>query len=95
MLGGRYRLLDRLGEGGMSVIWRARDEVLGRDVAVKVLSARFAGDPSSRQRVRAEAQAVAKLSHAIERPERGFEPLPRRVPLSRVGGRPSPGRRPT
>ena len=63
MLGGRYRLLDRLGEGGMSVIWRARDEVLGRDVAVKVLSARFAADPSSRQRIRAEAQAVAKLSH--------------------------------
>jgi serine/threonine-protein kinase len=63
MLGGRYRLLDRLGEGGMSVIWRARDEVLGRDVAVKVLSARFAAEPSSRQRIRAEAQAVAKLSH--------------------------------
>jgi serine/threonine-protein kinase len=63
MLGGRYRLLDRLGEGGMSVIWRACDEVLGREVAVKVLSARLAADPSSRQRIRAEAQAVARLSH--------------------------------
>jgi serine/threonine-protein kinase len=47
----------------MSVIWRARDEVLGRDVAVKVLSARLAADPTSRRRIRAEAQAVAKLSH--------------------------------
>jgi eukaryotic-like serine/threonine-protein kinase len=63
VLGGRYRLVERLGEGGMSVIWRARDEVLGRDVAVKVLSARQAADPSSRQRIWAEAQAVARLSH--------------------------------
>jgi eukaryotic-like serine/threonine-protein kinase len=63
VLGGRYKLAERLGEGGMSVVWRARDEVLARDVAVKLLSTRYLTDFSSRQRIRAEAQAAAKLSH--------------------------------
>ncbi|WP_239169207.1 serine/threonine-protein kinase [Paractinoplanes deccanensis] len=62
-LGGRYKLLGRLGSGGMAVVWRARDEVLGRRVAVKVLAARFAGDPQSRARIRDEARAAAALSH--------------------------------
>jgi serine/threonine-protein kinase len=63
VLGGRYRLDERLGEGGMSVVWRAYDEVLRRPVAVKLLSARFLADWASRQRIRTEAQAVARLSH--------------------------------
>ena len=63
MLGGRYRLERKLGEGGMSVVWYARDEVLGRPVAVKVLAARLVRDEKSRRRIRAEAQAVARLSH--------------------------------
>ncbi|NJC65723.1 protein kinase [Planosporangium flavigriseum] len=63
LLTDRYRLLDRLGAGGMSVVWRAHDEVLGRHVAVKMLSSRFAGDAGSRDRIRAEAQAAARLSH--------------------------------
>src|SRR4051794_21862729 len=62
-LGGRYRLLDPIGTGGMSVVWRARDVVLDRDVAVKVLSVDLAGDAASRERIRAEALAVAKLQH--------------------------------
>ncbi|XVU24527.1 protein kinase domain-containing protein [Actinoplanes sp. CA-054009] len=62
-LGGRYKLLGELGSGGMAVVWRARDEVLGRRVAVKVLAARFAGDPQSRARIRDEARAAATLSH--------------------------------
>lgn len=84
VLGGRYRLECRLGEGGMSVVWRARDEVLGRSVAVKVLAGPFAADAQSRKRIRTEAQAVARLSHPHvtsvydygESPEEGGESLP-------------------
>ncbi|MFB9336658.1 serine/threonine-protein kinase, partial [Actinoplanes octamycinicus] len=57
-LNGRYRLLDQLGEGGMAVVWRARDLVLGRDVAVKLMATLRFGD-----RIRQEALAAAALSH--------------------------------
>jgi eukaryotic-like serine/threonine-protein kinase len=63
VLGGRYRLIERLGAGGMSVVWRAYDEVLGRPVAVKVLAAKLATNRDSRDMIRAEAQAAARLSH--------------------------------
>ena len=63
VLDGRYRLLDPVGTGGMAVVWRARDEVLGRDVAIKLLAAQLAANPSSRERIRSEAQAIARLSH--------------------------------
>ncbi|HEX6499461.1 MAG TPA: protein kinase [Micromonosporaceae bacterium] len=63
VLGGRYRLVERLGSGGMSVVWRGHDAILDRFVAVKVLSARYAAEPGFRQRIRAEAQAAARLSH--------------------------------
>jgi eukaryotic-like serine/threonine-protein kinase len=62
-LGGRYKLLNELGSGGMAVVWRARDEVLGRPVAVKLLASRYSGDPQSRARIRSEARAAANLSH--------------------------------
>ncbi|HEU4347547.1 MAG TPA: protein kinase, partial [Actinoplanes sp.] len=62
-LGGRYTLLNELGSGGMAVVWRAQDQVLGRPVAVKVLAGRYADDPGSRARIRAEARAAATLSH--------------------------------
>lgn len=63
LLNGRYRLVDRLGAGGMSVVWRAHDEVLGRDVAVKMLSPELAADPQLLQRVRLEARSAARLRH--------------------------------
>jgi eukaryotic-like serine/threonine-protein kinase len=63
VLAGRYRLVERLGTGGMSVVWRAYDEVLGRQVAVKVLAAKLTADQGSRDMIRAEAQAAARLSH--------------------------------
>src|SRR3954471_21496422 len=62
-LGGRYTLLDELGSGGMAVVWRARDEVLGRPVAVKLLAGRYSDDPQSRASIRDEARAAATLSH--------------------------------
>ncbi|MEV6602331.1 serine/threonine-protein kinase [Actinoplanes sp. NPDC051346] len=62
-VGGRYRLVERLGTGGMSVVWRGHDEVLGRPVAVKVLSPQLAADAASRARLRQEALAAARLCH--------------------------------
>ncbi len=63
LLGERYRLIERLGTGGMSVVWRGYDEVLGRQVAVKVLASRLASDRAFRHRIRTEAQAAARLCH--------------------------------
>src|SRR5690606_25522399 len=63
LLGGRYRLVDRLGKGGMSVVWRGYDDVLGRPVAVKVLDRRLAPDRMFRHRIRVEAQAAAQPCH--------------------------------
>jgi serine/threonine-protein kinase len=62
-VGGRYRLIEKLGTGGMSVVWRGYDEILGRDVAVKVLSAQLADDQGFRERLRQEALAAAGLCH--------------------------------
>jgi serine/threonine-protein kinase len=63
LLGGRYRLVERLGEGGTAVVWRAYDEVLGRGVAIKLLSPELASDTHFRARIRAEARAAARLNH--------------------------------
>jgi serine/threonine-protein kinase len=60
---GRYRVLKRLGAGGMAEVWCAEDEVLGRRVALKLLGSRFAEDPEFRERFRREAQAAAGLTH--------------------------------
>jgi serine/threonine-protein kinase len=63
LLGERYRLVERLGAGGMSVVWRGFDEVLGRQVAVKVLTPELADDRTLRYRTRLEAKAAARLCH--------------------------------
>lgn len=62
VLDGRYRLTEHLGVGGMSVVWKAHDELLSRSVAVKVLAGP-AASPAARQRIRAEARAAAQLWH--------------------------------
>ncbi|HLX36124.1 MAG TPA: Stk1 family PASTA domain-containing Ser/Thr kinase [Candidatus Limnocylindrales bacterium] len=62
-LGGRYRLIELLGQGGMATIYRARDSQLERDVAVKVLRPEYGADPDFLERFRHEAQAAASLSH--------------------------------
>ncbi|MFC8847471.1 MULTISPECIES: protein kinase [unclassified Micromonospora] len=63
LLARRYRLIDQIGAGGMSVIWRARDEVLDRTVAVKVLAPSLAADARFRDMVREEARSAAQLVH--------------------------------
>ena len=65
MLGtlGHYRLEEKLGAGGMGVVYRARDSILRREVAVKVLPDDFATDPERLARFEREAQLLASLSH--------------------------------
>jgi serine/threonine protein kinase len=63
LLAERYRLIDRVGAGGMSVVWRARDEVLDRLVAVKWLGAELADDDLFRDLIRREAWATARIKH--------------------------------
>jgi eukaryotic-like serine/threonine-protein kinase len=63
VLGGRYELHDVAGEGGMAAVWRATDRVLDRQVAVKILHARLAEEPSFLERFRAEATSSARLTH--------------------------------
>ncbi len=59
----RYRLKEKIGSGGMADVFLADDLLLGREVAIKVLHAQFASDPSFIQRFRYEAQAAANLNH--------------------------------
>lgn len=58
-----YRLIEQIGSGGMSVVWRAHDTRLGRDVALKVLPDELAADPESLARFEREAHAAAALNH--------------------------------
>ena len=59
----RYRIEERLGRGGMGVVYRARDPRLDRDVAIKVLPGRALADERARRRFRREALALSKLNH--------------------------------
>jgi serine/threonine-protein kinase len=59
----RYQIITKVASGGMGEVYRARDSVLGRDVAIKVLHRNLAGDPGFIERFRREARAAALLSH--------------------------------
>lgn len=63
MLNGRYRLIGRIGVGGMSVVYKAQDVALGRLVAIKILHESLTGDPKFVEDFHREAQAAASLSH--------------------------------
>jgi serine/threonine-protein kinase len=62
-IGGRYRLIAPLGEGGMATLWRAVDEQLDREVAVKLLREQFGSDSGFAARFRQEARSAGSLSH--------------------------------
>lgn len=63
MLDDRYEILERIGTGGMAVVYKARCHRLNRLVAIKILKAELAQDEEFRERFHAESQAVAMLSH--------------------------------
>ena len=75
----RYQIIAKVASGGMGEVYRARDSVLARDVAIKVLHRNLAGDPGFIERFRREARAAALLSHPTSSP-------------STTGGRPPTAR---
>src|SRR5438552_17473027 len=63
IIDGRYRVVRRIGSGGMAEVYLAQDQLLGREVAVKVLHHHFAVDQEFVERFKREASAAAGLSH--------------------------------
>ncbi len=63
VLAGRYELFERIGEGGMSVVYKAKDKLLNRFVAIKILKPQFINDPKFIDSFRRESQAAASMSH--------------------------------
>ena len=64
LLGNRYEIIEKIGNGGMATVYRATDKVLKRDVAVKILRDEFTTDEEFIRRFEAEAQSAARLTHA-------------------------------
>jgi len=58
-----YRLVDKIGEGGMGVVWKAVDTTLDREVAIKVLPEALAADSERLERFEREAKMLASLNH--------------------------------
>jgi serine/threonine-protein kinase len=63
LLNNRYEVIGQIGKGGMAVVYRARDQMLERQVAVKVLREDYSRDPTFQERFRHEAKAAANLTH--------------------------------
>ncbi len=63
LYGGRYRLIRRIAIGGMGEVWDAKDEVILRNVAIKILKPEYMGDPGFLERFRTEARHAAKVNH--------------------------------
>ena len=63
ILAGRYELIEKIGDGGMAVVYKAKDRLLNRFVAIKILKPEFIKDPKFIDSFRRESQAAAGLSH--------------------------------
>jgi serine/threonine protein kinase len=63
LFGGRYKLISRIAVGGMGEVWLAQDEVILREVAIKILKQEYMGDPSFIERFRIEAKHAAMVNH--------------------------------
>jgi serine/threonine-protein kinase len=76
VLDDRYELIELVGSGGMAEVWKARDQRLGRDVAVKILAGPAASDESRRRKIEREARALAATTHPniVEVYDYGEEP---------------------
>ncbi len=70
---GHYRIVEKIGAGGMGVVYRAWDEHLGRDVAIKVLPAGTLGDEAARKRFRKEALALGVVLYELATRRRPFQ----------------------
>jgi serine/threonine-protein kinase len=88
LLGGRYRLDQVLGQGGMATIFRATDDNLGREVAVKVLRPEFGSDAQFVERFEHEAQSAASLSHPniVQVYDYGTDPAGPYIVMEQVAG---------
>ena len=86
---GRYRVLGRLGVGGMATVYLAEDSSLGRKVALKVMAERYSEDGEFVERFRREAQAAARLNHpniiaVYDRGEANGRPRDRELKWGRI-----------
>ncbi len=63
LYGSRYRLKSRIAIGGMGEVWHAHDEIILRDVAIKILKPEYMGDPGFLERFRTEARHAARVEH--------------------------------
>ena len=93
----QYRIVDKIGEGGMGSVWKAEDTRLQRLIAIKAISQHLSMDEEARERFLREAQAASGLNHPniatvhelLEEGDRRprFEPAPNLVELAKSGGK--------
>ena len=72
LLAGRYELLEKIGDGGMAVVYKAKDKLLNRFIAIKILRPEFTKDPTFVENFKRESQTRKKSKLHIRRAVRRF-----------------------